>query len=133
MTASLTEGGRSILRRPHSEAHVCDKVPVAFKDVEDRLSALRLLADQSSAQRRSVESVGRASVLTDMRDHNGYASQLELPYAPCSALRSRSQALQVRAAQYQATVRLIHAPADGWVEVGNCYLNNSNKVSYYVG
>ena len=47
---------------------------------------------------------------------NGDVSQLELPDAQSSELRSRRQALQVRAAQVQATVSLIRALGGGWVE-----------------
>ena len=46
---------------------------------------------------------------------NGDVSQLELPDAQSSELRSRRQALQVRAAQVQATVSLIRALGGGWV------------------
>lgn len=91
-----------------------EQVLVAFRDVEDQLSALRLLADQSEAQSRSVASSSRATLLSDSRYRNGFVSQLELLDAQRSELRNRRQALQVRAAQYQATVGLIRALGGGW-------------------
>ncbi|WP_280154116.1 efflux transporter outer membrane subunit [Piscinibacter sp. XHJ-5] len=90
------------------------KVLVAFKDVEDELSALRLLAEQSQAQARAVDSASRATALSEARYRNGFVSQLDLLDAQRSELRNRRQAVQVRAAQYQATVGLIRALGGGW-------------------
>jgi multidrug efflux system outer membrane protein len=91
-----------------------EQVLVAFRDVEDQLSQLRLLADQSQAQARAVDSATRTTSLSDVRYRNGLVSQLELLDARRSELRNRRQALQVRAAQYQATVGLIRALGGGW-------------------
>ncbi|NMG45540.1 efflux transporter outer membrane subunit [Aromatoleum toluvorans] len=91
-----------------------EQVLVAFKDVEDQLSALRLLADQSEAQSRAVASASRATVLSDVRYRSGLVSQLDLLDARRSELRNRREALQVRAAQYQATVALVRALGGGW-------------------
>lgn len=91
-----------------------EQVLVAFKDVEDELAALRLLAGQSDAQRRAVASAARATALSESRYRNGLVSQLELLDAQRSELRNRRQAVQVRAAQAQATVGLIRALGGGW-------------------
>ncbi|MFC6284189.1 MULTISPECIES: efflux transporter outer membrane subunit [Polaromonas] len=95
-------------------ANYREQVLVAFRDVEDQLSALRLLADQSEAQSRSVASSSRATLLSDSRYRNGFVSQLELLDAQRSELRNRRQALQVKTAQYLATVGLIRALGGGW-------------------
>lgn len=87
---------------------------VAFKDVEDELAALRLLDAQAQAQARAVGAATRVTLLSDTRYRNGLVSQLELLDAQRSELRNRRQALQVRAAQYQATVGLIRALGGGW-------------------
>ena len=91
-----------------------EQVLVAFQEVEDQLSALRLLADQAGAQARAVDSASRATVLSTSRYRNGYVSQLELLDARRSELSNRRGALQVRAAQYQATVGLIRALGGAW-------------------
>jgi multidrug efflux system outer membrane protein len=96
-------------------ANYREQILVAFKDVEDQLSALRLLAEQSEAQSRSVASATRATVLSDSRYRNGFVSQLELLDAQRSELRNRRQALQVKTSQYLATVGLIRALGGGWV------------------
>jgi multidrug efflux system outer membrane protein len=86
----------------------------AFRDVEDQLAALHLLAEQADAQSRAVASAARTTQLSDARYRGGFVSQLELLDAQRSELRNRRQALQVRAAQYQATVGLVRALGGGW-------------------
>ena len=91
-----------------------EQILVAFRDVEDQLAALRLLADQAQAQEQAVSATSRATHLSDARYRNGLVSQLELLDARRSELRSRREALQVRSARYQATVGLIRALGGGW-------------------
>jgi multidrug efflux system outer membrane protein len=91
-----------------------EQVLVAFREVEDQLSGLRLLAEQAEAQSRAVNSASRATLLSDARYRNGYVSQLDLLDARRSELRNRRQALQVRSAQYQATVTLVRALGGDW-------------------
>jgi multidrug efflux system outer membrane protein len=90
------------------------QVLVAFRDVEDQLSSLRLLAEQAQAQARAVNSASRSTALSDARYRNGFVSQLDLLDAQRSELSNRRQALQVRSAQYQATVGLVRALGGGW-------------------
>ncbi|WP_284412346.1 efflux transporter outer membrane subunit [Acidovorax sp. SUPP3334] len=90
------------------------QVLTAFREVEDQLGALRLLAGQAEAQSRAVQAAARATQLSDSRYRNGLVSQLELLDARRSELRNRRQALQVRTAQYTATVGLIRALGGGW-------------------
>jgi multidrug efflux system outer membrane protein len=91
-----------------------DQVLVAFRDVEDQLSALRLLAEQAGAQARAVNSARRATLLSDARYRGGYVSQLELLDAQRSELRNRREELQVRSARYQSTVALVRALGGSW-------------------
>ena len=91
-----------------------EQILTAFRDVDDQLSSLRLLADQAEAQARAVDSATRTTSLSDARYRNGLVSQLELLDARRSELRNRRQALQVRAGQYQATVGLVRALGGAW-------------------
>jgi outer membrane protein, multidrug efflux system len=91
-----------------------EQILVAFREVEDQLSALRLLADQAQAQAQAQTAADRATALAYSRYHSGFASQLEVLDMQRSALRNRRQALQVRLAQYQSTVGLIRALGGGW-------------------
>jgi multidrug efflux system outer membrane protein len=95
-------------------ANYREQILVAFRDVEDQLSALRLLAEQSEAQGRAVEAASRSTALSDARYRNGLVSQLDLLDARRSELRNRRTALQVRSAQYQATVGLVRALGGAW-------------------
>jgi len=95
-------------------ANYREQVLVAFRDVEDQLAQLRILADQAQAQGRAVDSATRATALSDVRYRNGLVSQLELLDAQRSELHNRREALQVRSAQYQATVGLVRALGGGW-------------------
>lgn len=97
-----------------SLARYREQILVAFREVEDQLAALRLLHEQSQAQERAVSAAARSTSLSDARYRNGLVSQLDLLDARRSELRNRRQALQVRSAQYQATVGLIRALGGGW-------------------
>jgi multidrug efflux system outer membrane protein len=91
-----------------------EQILVAFQDVEDQLSSLSLLAEQTDAQSRAVAAASRATLLSDTRYRNGLVSQLELLDARRSEFNNRRQALQVRSAQYQATVGLVRALGGAW-------------------
>jgi len=91
-----------------------EQVLAAFQDVEDQLAALRLLDRQAQAQAQAVQAAARATVLSGSRYRNGLVSQLELLDARRSELSNRRQAVQLQAAQYQATVGLIRALGGGW-------------------
>lgn len=121
LSLPLLDGGRreAGLQRAQGELDVAlgryrENILLAFKDVEDQLSSLRLLSEQAEAQSRAVTSAARATALSDSRYRNGLVSQLDLLDAQRSELRNRRQALQVKAAQYQATVGLIRALGGGW-------------------
>ncbi|MCM2326992.1 MAG: efflux transporter outer membrane subunit [Lysobacter sp.] len=121
LSLPILDGGRreagvldANARLDESIARYREQVLVAFRDVEDQLAALRLLAAQSTAQSRAVDSAARATDLSNARYLGGYVSQLELLDARRSELHNRRQALQVRSAQYQATVKLVRALGGGW-------------------
>ena len=110
--AAQVEGAQARLEAALAEHR--GQVLQAFRDVEDQLASLRLLAGQAEAQDRAVAAARRATELSDVRYRNGLVSQLELLDARRSELRNRRQALQVRSAQYAATVGLIRALGGGW-------------------
>jgi multidrug efflux system outer membrane protein len=91
-----------------------ERILAAFRDVEDQLAALHTLAEQANAQSRAVASATRTTTMSDSRYRNGFVSQLDLLDAQRSELRNRRAELQVRSAQYQATVGLVRALGGGW-------------------
>jgi len=121
LSLPIFDGGRRESQVQSAQAQLDAQVALyrgqvlnAFREVEDQLAALRLLGEQSMAQGRAVDSARRASAISETRYRNGLVSQLELLDARRSELRNRRQALQVRSAQYQATVGLIRAIGGGW-------------------
>jgi len=121
LSLPLFDGGRRAAQEEGAKARLeaavaaqRGQVLTAFRDVEDQLSALRLLAAQSEVLGQSVQSAERASHLSDVRWRNGYVSQLELLDARRNALRQRRNALQVQTAQYTTTVMLIRAIGGSW-------------------
>ncbi|AKJ29885.1 efflux transporter outer membrane subunit [Caldimonas brevitalea] len=121
LSLPIFDGGRrdAGVRRAEAELDAAlavyrQQVLVAFREVEDQLAGLRLLAQQFEAQQRAVEAATRATGLSGSRYRNGLVSQLELLDAQRSELRNRRQAVLVRSAQQQSTVGLIRALGGGW-------------------
>jgi outer membrane protein, multidrug efflux system len=90
------------------------QILVAFKDVEDQLSALRLLARQEVDLKRASDAALRTTALVASNYKDGLASQIELLDAERVELRDRRQLSIVHAARFQATVGLIKALGGGW-------------------
>jgi multidrug efflux system outer membrane protein len=97
-----------------AQAHYRRQVLTAFRDVDDQLSAIRLLTDQAEVADRTAASADRVLALSASRRANGLASQLEVLDATRSALRDRRTVARVRAARFLATINLIQAMGGGW-------------------
>ena len=87
---------------------------VAFKDVEDQLSGLNGLRQQQLALAEAVAAADQALRISEVRERNGFVAPLERLDAQRTALRQRRAALQVEAAQAQATVGLVRALGGSW-------------------
>ncbi|MEJ8834909.1 efflux transporter outer membrane subunit [Ramlibacter sp. AN1133] len=96
-----------------------EQILTALREVEDQLAAVQLLAAQSRTASTAVDLGRRATVLAESRYRSGLASQLDVLDARRTELRNQRDALQVRSAQYQATVRLIRALGGGWEVASN--------------
>lgn len=94
-----------------------ERVLTAFKEVEDQLVALRVLAAQADHYATAAEAAKRAAAISDSRWRNGLASHLELLDSQRSAWSSQAAVLQSQAARAQATVGLIRALGGGWGDV----------------
>ena len=117
----LLDGGRREGGEANASAELAaslasyrEQILVAFRDVEDQLSALRILADHAEVQSRAVAIASRTALLSGSRYRSGLSSQLDWLDAERTELRSRRQAVQVRSAQYVATVGLVRALGGGW-------------------
>jgi multidrug efflux system outer membrane protein len=86
----------------------------AFREVEDNLSDLRILEDQTSTQAQAVQASGRAAQLSRAQYTEGAVNYLDVIDAERSVLQSRRAAVQLQGVQAAATVNLIRALGGGW-------------------
>ncbi len=101
-----------------SVANYRQQVLVAFGEVEDSLSDLRHLADESSAQQRAVANARRAVKLATDRYQSGIVSYLEVVDAGRDALQAERGNAQLAGRRLIATVQLIKALGGGWNNSG---------------
>jgi multidrug efflux pump len=95
-------------------ANYRQQVLVAFGEVEDSLSGIRHLADQSSAQQRAVTHSRRAVDLATDRYRSGIVSYIEVVDASRDALQAERGNAQLTGERLIATVQLIKALGGGW-------------------
>jgi multidrug efflux system outer membrane protein len=90
------------------------QVLVAFREVEDSLSELRILQGQTQTQGQAVEASARAARLSQAQYHEGDVIFLNVLDAERSVLQARRAAVQLQGQQAVATVNLIRALGGGW-------------------
>lgn len=117
----IFQGGRNRAnlarsRAAHDEAMAVyrHRVLVAFREVQDALTASRLLAEQSAAQARALTSARRAAALAQTRYEAGFVSFLEVIDAQRTALTTERASAQLAALRLNASVALIKALGGGW-------------------
>ncbi len=86
----------------------------AFRDVEDNLAELRILADESQAQDDAVKSSQRSLALTTNRYVGGAATYLDVVVVQAVALSNERTSIQISRRRMAASVRLIKAVGGGW-------------------
>lgn len=99
-----------------AEAGYRQSVLTAFGEVENQLSALHILADQSSLQDEAMESARRATAIALDRYRNGIESYLSVVTQQTVQLQNELAAVQIAGARYVATVNLIKALGGGWAD-----------------
>ena len=121
LVAPLYQGGRidadverAKARHEESVAQYRGRLLVAFQEVEDGLSGLRVLAEQAEAQARAVASSRRTADLTTARYKAGLVSYFEVVDAERTALQSERLATQIRGQRLVTSVFLIKALGGGW-------------------
>ena len=90
------------------------QVLVAFGDVEDSLSGIHYLAEQSAAQQRAVANARRAADLATERYRSGIVSYLEVVDASREALAAERANAQLTGQRLNVAVQLIKALGGGW-------------------
>jgi multidrug efflux system outer membrane protein len=92
------------------------QVLVAFGDVENSLSGIRHLVDQSAAQSRAVVFARQAADLADERYRSGIVAYLSVVDANRDALAADRANAQLAGQRLIATVQLIKSLGGGWTE-----------------
>jgi multidrug efflux system outer membrane protein len=118
-------------QRAAYEENVADyrqQVLVAFQDVEDSLSALRFLAQQSEAENRAFESYKKALDLTNARYTTGLVSYFDVIQAQGLALGAEQLTVQIEGNRIASTVLLIKALGGGWVDSSITMPEHGNHV-----
>ncbi len=117
----LFQGGRNRAALDRSKAAYDESIAtyrqqvlVAFREVQEALTTLRLLSDQSSAQERAVAGAKRAASLAETRYRAGYVSYLEVIDAQRTELDNERTATQLFAQRLNTDVALIKALGGGW-------------------
>ncbi|MHA6909992.1 efflux transporter outer membrane subunit [Ralstonia pseudosolanacearum] len=95
-------------------ANYREAVLVAFREVEDNLSDLRLLADQSKVQDDAVRASTRAAQLSRTRYNAGSVNYLDVIDAERNMLSAQRVAVQLAGGRVNATVGLVKALGGGW-------------------
>jgi NodT family efflux transporter outer membrane factor (OMF) lipoprotein len=86
----------------------------AFNDVEDQLSGLRILEEESAVEQRAVASSRHSFDLSDQRYEGGVTSYLEVLTAETALLQNQRTAIDLQTRQFVASVGLARALGGGW-------------------
>ena len=121
LAAPLYQGGRidadverAKARHEESVAQYRSRLLVAFQEVEDGLSGLRILSEQAEAQARAVSASRRTALLTQARYNAGLVSYFEVVDAERTVLQNERQATLIQGQRLVTSVFLIKALGGGW-------------------
>ena len=105
---------RSRAAYDESVATFRQRVLVAFREVQDALTATRNLSEQSAAQERALTAARRAATLAQTRYDAGYVSYLEVIDTQRTALALERASTQLAALRLNTSVAFIKAVGGGW-------------------
>jgi NodT family efflux transporter outer membrane factor (OMF) lipoprotein len=86
----------------------------AFQDVEDNLSQLRILNEETAVEERAVASAQRSLNISNQRYKGGATSYLEVLTAETTLLTNQRTLTDLQTRQFAETVQLIRALGGGW-------------------
>jgi NodT family efflux transporter outer membrane factor (OMF) lipoprotein len=87
---------------------------VAFQEVEDNLSTLRILEDEAQKEDAAVAAANHSVQLSTTRYKGGVTNYLEVTTAESQALSDEVTAVTIRTRRMTASVNLIKAIGGGW-------------------
>lgn len=86
----------------------------AFNDVENQLSSLRILEQESSVQQLAVASAQHSYNLSNERFRGGVTTYLEVLTAEQTLIQDQSTAISLQTRQFAASVGLVRSLGGGW-------------------
>jgi NodT family efflux transporter outer membrane factor (OMF) lipoprotein len=86
----------------------------AFNDVEDQLSGLRILEQETGVEQKAVESAQHSFDLSSQRYRGGVTSYLEVLTAEAALLQNQRAAIDLQTRQFVASVGLVRALGGVW-------------------
>jgi NodT family efflux transporter outer membrane factor (OMF) lipoprotein len=86
----------------------------AFQDVEDNLSSLRILNDETAVEQRAVAAAQRSFDISNRRYKAGATGYLEVLTAETTLLTNQRTLTDLQTRQFAASVQLIRALGGGW-------------------
>lgn len=86
----------------------------AFRDVEDNLAALRILADETRVQDEAVEAAVKTTQITLNQYQSGVVGYLNVITAQTAELANRRTAIGILGRRMTSAVQLIKALGGGW-------------------
>jgi NodT family efflux transporter outer membrane factor (OMF) lipoprotein len=86
----------------------------AFQDVEDNLSTLRILNEETTVQQRAVASAQHSLDLSNQRYKAGATSYLEVITAETALIANERTLTDLQTRQFAASVQLTRALGGGW-------------------
>lgn len=86
----------------------------AFQDVEDQLSSLRILEQESGVEQLAVNSAQRSFDLSNQRYKGGVTSYLEVLTSEQLLLQDQTTAISLETRQFASSVSLVRALGGGW-------------------
>jgi NodT family efflux transporter outer membrane factor (OMF) lipoprotein len=91
-----------------------ESVLTAFQQVEDNLSALRVLADEATQEAAAVAAAEHSLTLANNRYQGGITTYLEVITAESIALANERTAVDIMTRRMTASVNLVKALGGGW-------------------
>ena len=104
----------AVAQREQATALYREQVLSAFRDVEDQLSALRVLEQEAVVQQRAVDAAKRSTELSVLRYKRGLAAYLEVLTNQTIELNDERAAASLVARRIVASAQLQMALGGGW-------------------
>jgi NodT family efflux transporter outer membrane factor (OMF) lipoprotein len=86
----------------------------AFNDVEDQLSGLRILEQESTVEQRAVDAAQHSYDISNQRYKGGVTSYLEVLTAEATLIQNQRTAIDLQTRQFVSSVGLVRSLGGGW-------------------